>query len=86
MSIKKATVIRAIVSALLLAGVATGGVLLTLKVADFQRSQYFDLRKSQAAAAAASMDFEEIESLKGSSERRGHARVRGAPVSTHSHT
>ena len=71
MSIKKATVIRAVVSVLLVAGVATGGVLITLKVADFQRVQYFDLRKSQAAAAAATLDFKEIESLQGSSEDVG---------------
>ncbi|MBU4174980.1 MAG: HAMP domain-containing histidine kinase [Actinobacteria bacterium] len=71
MSIKKATVLRAVVSALLVAGVATGGVLITLKVADFQRVQYFDLRKFQAAAAAATLDFKEIESLRGSSEDVG---------------
>ena len=57
MSIKKTTVIRVIVSVLLVAGVATLGVLLTLKVADFQRDQYFDLRKFQAASAAATLNF-----------------------------
>ncbi len=71
MSIKKATVIRAVVAVLLVAGATIVGVLLTLKVADFQRVQYFDLRKSQAAAASATLDFKEIELLQGSSEDVG---------------
>ncbi len=57
MSIKKATVIRAVVAVLLVAGATIVGVLLTLKVADFQRDQYFDLRKFQAASAAATLNF-----------------------------
>ena len=71
MSIKKATAIRAVISVLLVAGVVVGGVIITLKVADYQRDQYFEVRKFQAAAAAATLDYRGVEALEGSSEDVG---------------
>jgi signal transduction histidine kinase len=65
MSVKRATYFRIAISAVLVACVAVGGLLVTMKVADYQREQYFEVRKFQAAAAAASLDAAQVESLRG---------------------
>lgn len=67
-SVNSRMAIRIGVSALLVAALAAVGVVATLKVADYQRDQYFEVRKFQAAAAAAAVDCREVESLKGSEE------------------
>jgi len=67
MSIKQATAIRITVAALLIAAVAVSGYIVTMKIADYQRDQYFEVRKFQAAAAAASLDASDVEALKGDS-------------------
>lgn len=65
MSVKKATYIRIAVATVLVASMAVGGYIVTMKIADYQRDQYFEVRKFQAAAAAASLDASDVEELKG---------------------
>ncbi len=87
-SLKKATTIRLALSALLVALFLTGGLLVTFALADFQREQYFEVRKFQAAAAAASLDVADVQQLTGSaadigtpafeSLRRNLARVKAS--------
>jgi signal transduction histidine kinase len=64
-SVKKATYFRIAISVVLIACVAVGGYIVTVKVADYQREQYFEVRKFQAAASAASLDASQVESLTG---------------------
>lgn len=68
LNIRTATIIRAVVSFVILVIIAVSGILITLRIANFQKKQYFEVRKYQAAAAAASLDYREVESLKGSEE------------------
>lgn|GEM_PF-2574870 len=56
----RATVIRAVCSAVLLALVVTGGLIITNRIADFQRDQYYEARKYQTAAAASLIDPNEV--------------------------
>ncbi|MFH1150957.1 MAG: HAMP domain-containing sensor histidine kinase [Actinomycetota bacterium] len=65
MSIRTATAIRIVVALLLVAGLAVVGYLVTVEIADYQREQYFEVRKFQDAAAAASIDYHDVEALKG---------------------
>ncbi|PKQ27803.1 MAG: hypothetical protein CVT63_06030 [Candidatus Anoxymicrobium japonicum] len=65
---KKATVERIIVALFLIALAGVGGILMTFRVADSQKKNYFDQRKVQAAAAAAALDYADIEALKATSE------------------
>jgi signal transduction histidine kinase len=65
MSIRTATTIRVVVALLLVTGLAVVGYLVTVEIADYQREQYFEVRKFQDAAAAASIDYRDVEALKG---------------------
>ena len=61
----RATITRVVASVLLIAAVFVGGYIVTMKVADYQRDQYFEVRKFQAAAAAAAIDEKDIQALAG---------------------
>ncbi len=65
MSSNKATVIRGLLAFALVAAFFVAGFLVTFAVADFQREQYFEVRKFQAAAAAASIEASDVEALSG---------------------
>lgn len=65
MDIKQATAIRVIVSVFLVAATAICGLAITYVIADYQRTQYFEVRKYQASAAAAALDWREVAALKG---------------------
>lgn len=67
-NIRTATIARIVVSLVFLVIMAVGGILITLQIANFQKEQYFEVRKYQAAAAAASLDYREVASLKGNAE------------------
>jgi signal transduction histidine kinase len=69
----RATITRVVVSVLLIAAVAVGGYIVTMKVADYQRDQYFEVRKFQAAAAAAAIDEEDVAALTGTPSDAGKA-------------
>lgn len=60
MDIKKSTTLRAIFAVLLVTAFLPAGMLVTLAIADFQRDQYFEVRKFQAAAAAASIEAADV--------------------------
>jgi signal transduction histidine kinase len=64
-SVKKATLIRSALAVVLVAVFAVAGILVTNKIADYQRQQYFEVRKFQAAAAAGALNASDIESLEG---------------------
>lgn len=64
MSLKKKTIIHSVLAAVIVAAVFAAGLLVTFKIAEFQRDQYFDVRKYQAAATAACLDVEPIKRLK----------------------
>jgi len=65
MKVKRATVVRIVVSALVVCAVAVLGWIITIQTADYQRKQYFEVRKFQAASASACLDYHDIEELKG---------------------
>ena len=67
----KATVMRGLLAFALVALFFTAGILVTFAVADFQREQYFEVRKFQAAAAAASVEASDIQALTGSGKDVG---------------
>jgi signal transduction histidine kinase len=68
MSIRKATVIRCIVAGLVIAAVGAAGLVITYRVADAQKNNYFQLRKIQATTAAASIDYRDVQALTGTSK------------------
>lgn len=68
MSAKGRAALRVGIAVLVVAAVAAIGVLVTLKTAGYQREQYFEVRKFQAAAAASIIDYREVQSLKGSED------------------
>ena len=63
MSTRKATASRCLVSLLVIAAVGAGGLLITHRVADSQKEEYFEQRKVQATTAAATIDYRNIASL-----------------------
>jgi len=65
MSIKRAAVIRGAIAFILIAIVFTAGLLITFSIANGQKQDYFRQRKIQAATAAASMDYNDLNALKG---------------------
>ena len=65
MRINKATVIRSIIAFVVIAVAATAGILVTIKISDTQKEDYFNQRKIQATTAAAALDFHDIEQLAG---------------------
>jgi hypothetical protein len=46
------------------------GYIVTVKIADYQREQYFEVRKFQAAAAAAGLEATDVEAAARSSPLR----------------
>jgi signal transduction histidine kinase len=70
--VMRATVIRAIVAVVLLALVITGGLIITNRIADFQRDQYYEARKYQAAAAASLIDPNDVRQLLGAESDLGN--------------
>ena len=68
MSTRKATTIRIVVASVIIAAVGVAGILITFKVANTQRDNYFKQRVVQATTAAASIDYRDVEALKGSAQ------------------
>lgn len=62
---KKAAVIRSVVAFLLIVAVAVIGLLVTFKIADGNRSDYFGQRSIQATTAAAAIDEGDVMALQG---------------------
>lgn len=71
MSIKKATVIRAVIGVCVVAAVSVGGFLITRTLARFERNEYFKVRELQVAAAAAGIDYRDVEVLEGEKSDEG---------------
>ena len=65
MRINKATLIRSAIALAVIATVAIAGILVTFKIADSQKEDYFNQRKIQATTAAAALDSHDIEQLTG---------------------
>ena len=83
MSIKKAAIIRGVVAALLIAFVAGFGLMLTYRIADTNRDDYFEQRKIQASTAAAAIDVGDVSPLKGNAsdlDTAGYQRLRSQLV------
>lgn len=70
-SVRRATAIRIVVASVLVAGLAVCGYIVTVKIADYQKKQYFEVRKFQAAAAAASLEYDDLLALKGDASDEG---------------
>jgi len=71
LSTKKATAIRAVIGACVVAAVAVGGFLITGTLARFERNEYFKVRELQVAAAAAGIDYRDVEALEGEKSDEG---------------
>ena len=71
MSVKKATVIRVVVGICVVAAVSVGGFLITRTIARFERNEYFKVRELQVAAAAAGIDYRDVEALEGEKSDEG---------------
>lgn len=67
----RAIVTRGAMAVVLIAVFFTAGILVTHTVADFQRDQYFEVRKFQAAAAAAGLEASDVDSLSGTEADTG---------------
>lgn len=67
----KGLVLRGLLAFVLIALFFTGGMLVTFAIADFQRDQYFEVRKYQAAAAAASIEASDVDVLTGTDKDIG---------------
>ena len=65
MRINKATLVRGIVAVVVIAIAATAGILVTLRISDSQKQDYFRQRKIQATTAAAALDSRDLEQLSG---------------------
>jgi len=65
LNIKKAAVIRVFFVAVIVAALFVGGILLTNRIANDQRRNYFNQRTVQATTAAASIDVADVQALKG---------------------
>ena len=68
---KKATIIRAAIGICVVVAVLVGGFLVTRALASFERNQYFKVRELQAAAAAAGIDYKDVEALQGEKSDEG---------------
>lgn len=66
MSIKRATVVRGMVAGLVIVAIGVAGLLITFRVANIQRDNYFEQRRVQATTAAAAVDYRDVEKLTGS--------------------
>lgn len=64
----KATYIRIAAAVVLVACVAVAGHVATTRIAVYQREQYFEARKFQAATAAASLEPSDVAALRGVAE------------------
>lgn len=62
---KKATAVRAAIGVFVVAVVLAGGFLITRTLARFEKNKYFEVRELQAAAAAAGIDYRDVEALEG---------------------
>lgn len=62
---KRAAVIRSCVAFLLIVALGVIGLLVTFKIADGNRSDYFEQRKIQATTAAAAIDVTDVTALQG---------------------
>jgi signal transduction histidine kinase len=63
--IRKAIAIRVSVAVGVIAALTVAGLIITYRVADGQRQDYFTQRKVQATTAAAALDYRDIEALNG---------------------
>lgn len=61
----KRTLMRVTLSFVFVVLVAVAGAIITVRIADYQRDQYFEVRKFQAAAAAATLEAADVNALKG---------------------
>jgi signal transduction histidine kinase len=83
MSIRKATVIRTIAATLIIVALGALGMVITYKVADAQKRDYFEQRKVQATTAAAVIDYKDVQALTGSSadlSSKAYANIRAELV------
>ncbi|MBU4174979.1 MAG: HAMP domain-containing histidine kinase [Actinobacteria bacterium] len=71
MSAWKGTIIRAVVAACLVSLVVSVGLVITYRLADNQKEDYYRVRKIQVETAAAAVDYRDIEALKGTSNDIG---------------
>ncbi len=67
----KALVLRGLLAFVIIALFFTGGMLATYAIADFQRDQYFEVRRFQASAAAASIEASDVDALTGTDKDIG---------------
>lgn len=67
----RAIVIRGALAAVLVAVFFTAGILVTRAMANFQREQYFEVRRFQAASAAAGLEASDVDSLSGTEADAG---------------
>ncbi|MBU1672177.1 MAG: HAMP domain-containing histidine kinase [Actinobacteria bacterium] len=65
MNTTRSLVIRIVLAVVLIAAVAVLGLLITFKIADTQREDYFQQRKTQVATAAAAIDAADVATLTG---------------------
>ena len=65
MSFRSGVAIRAAIAVVLIAAVAVLGLLITYKIADGQKQDYFSQRKVQATTAAAALDYRDVQALQG---------------------
>jgi signal transduction histidine kinase len=65
MNTTRSLVIRIILAVIMIAAVAVLGLLVTFKIADTQREDYFDQRKTQVATAGAAIDSDDVAALTG---------------------
>jgi signal transduction histidine kinase len=75
--------IRALVALLLISTMVTAGIVLTFRITDSQKRDYFNTRLTQVETAAAALDYEDVEQLTGSPEDIGtpaYEKLRGQLV------
>ena len=73
MGVNRATVIRSAAAVVIIAVAATAGLLVTFRIANTQKQDYFRQRNVQATTAAASIDYRAVQQLEGTSSDLGTA-------------
>ena len=71
MSAWKGTIIRVVVALCLVSVIVAVGLTITYRLSDNQKEDYYQVRMMQVETAAAAVDYEDVEALKGTSEDIG---------------